>query len=48
MSGYTADILDWQQLLGQGVAFLQKPFMADELMKAIRELLDGPAPARGA
>jgi two-component system, cell cycle sensor histidine kinase and response regulator CckA len=45
MSGYTADILDWQQSLGDGVAFLQKPFMADELMKMVRELLDGAVAA---
>jgi hypothetical protein len=41
MSGYTADILDWQASLGRGGAFLQKPFMTAELLKTVRELIDG-------
>jgi two-component system, cell cycle sensor histidine kinase and response regulator CckA len=40
MSGYTADVLDWQQALGSGAAFLQKPFLAAELMKLMRALID--------
>jgi PAS domain S-box-containing protein len=43
MSGYTADIVDWQAL-GNGSAFLQKPFTGDELMKTLRELFDGASP----
>ncbi len=45
MSGYTADILDWQEASGHGVAFLQKPFMASELMRTMRELIDGAGAA---
>jgi two-component system, cell cycle sensor histidine kinase and response regulator CckA len=40
MSGYTADILDWKHQAGKRVSFLQKPFVASELMKMVREVLD--------
>ncbi|HEY5959241.1 MAG TPA: PAS domain S-box protein [Polyangiaceae bacterium] len=38
MSGYTADIVDWQAL-DNGSAFLQKPFSGGELTKTVRELV---------
>jgi PAS domain S-box-containing protein len=40
MSGYTGSAIDQHGLLEEGVAFLQKPFTADELAQAIRALLD--------
>ncbi len=45
MSGYTADILDWQQTAGKRVSFLQKPFVASELMKMVRVMLDSAVAA---
>jgi PAS domain S-box-containing protein len=42
MSGYTGSVIDHHGILEQGVAFLQKPFTADDLMRSIRILLDGP------
>lgn len=43
MSGYTADIIDWQHKVGKRVSFLQKPFVASALMKMVREVLDSSA-----
>ncbi|HEV2591606.1 MAG TPA: PAS domain S-box protein [Gaiellaceae bacterium] len=42
MSGYTGSVIDHHGILEQGVAFLQKPFTADDLTRSIRILLDGP------
>ena len=41
MSGYTGSVIDHHGILEQGVAFLQKPFTADDLTRSIRILLDG-------
>ncbi|HEY3445385.1 MAG TPA: PAS domain S-box protein [Myxococcales bacterium] len=40
MSGYTADIVAPQGVLEPGVAFLQKPFSAQELIGKVQEVLD--------
>jgi CheY-like chemotaxis protein len=41
MSGYTGSVIDHHGILEQGVAFLQKPFTAEDLTRSIRTLLDG-------
>ena len=41
MSGYTADAVTRQGFTAPGAAFLQKPFTADSLARAIRSALDG-------
>ena len=42
ISGYTADILAHQEVLEDGVAFLQKPFTPQVLLGRVREILDRP------
>jgi len=42
MSGYTDDGVVRGGLLGQGRAFLQKPFTPQSLARKVRELLDTP------
>ena len=41
MSGYTGSVIDHHGILEHGVAFLQKPFTAEDLTRSIRILLDG-------
>lgn len=41
MSGYTADVLAPQDVLGKGIAFIQKPFTPQALAKKIQEVLGG-------
>jgi len=43
MSGYSEEIVE--NLLAQGCAFLEKPFLPDELVSKVRELLKGEAAA---
>jgi PAS domain S-box-containing protein len=43
MSGYSEEIVE--NLLAQGCAFLEKPFLPDELVGKVRELLRGEAAA---
>ncbi len=39
MSGYTADIIDLQGVLAEGVAFVEKPFSLQILAQKVREVL---------
>jgi DNA-binding response OmpR family regulator len=40
MSGYTDDVVIRRGVLEAGMAFIQKPFGADDLARRVRELLD--------
>ena len=44
MSGYTDSQIGHHGVLEPGIAFLQKPFSADDLARKVRELLDIAAP----
>jgi len=39
MSGYTADVIAHQDVLDEGVNFIQKPFSAKGLAEKVREVL---------
>jgi PAS domain S-box-containing protein len=41
ISGYTDSAIDHHGVLEPGIAFLQKPFSADELARKVRTVLDG-------
>jgi CheY-like chemotaxis protein len=41
MSGYTDSAIDHHGVLEHGIAYLAKPFTADELARTVREILDG-------
>ena len=40
MSGYTADVIAHRGLLDEGVNFIQKPFVSDDLSTKVRQVLD--------
>ena len=45
MSGYTGDLIEQHELLKPGMAYIQKPFSADDLKRKVRATLDeGSAP----
>jgi DNA-binding response OmpR family regulator len=41
MSGYTDQAIGHHGVLEAGMAFLQKPFSADDLTRKVRAVLDG-------
>ncbi len=41
MSGYTADAIDHQGMLDEGIEFLPKPIGLDTLVRELREVLNG-------
>jgi len=45
MSGYSEEIVDPENLLAQGCAFLEKPFLPDELVQKVRDLIRGEVAA---
>ncbi|MBU4389030.1 MAG: response regulator, partial [Proteobacteria bacterium] len=40
-SGYTTDLIDKKGILEEGINFIQKPVSANELLRKIREVLEG-------
>jgi nitrogen-specific signal transduction histidine kinase/CheY-like chemotaxis protein len=42
MSGYTDDAIVRHGVLDPGLAFVQKPFVADSLLRKVRDVLDAP------
>ncbi|MCJ7617805.1 MAG: response regulator [Desulfobacterales bacterium] len=40
-SGYTSDLIDKKGILEEGINFIQKPVLPNELLRKIREVLDG-------
>jgi len=40
MSGYTDNAIAHHGILEEGIAFLNKPALPDELVKKVREVLD--------
>jgi PAS domain S-box-containing protein len=47
MSGYTADVIAHQGVVAPDVQFVQKPFSAEQLARAVRAALDGGPGAAG-
>jgi hypothetical protein len=47
MSGYARPVLAEQGTLDAGVALVAKPFSEEDLLRAVRDALNGPAPAEG-
>jgi two-component system, cell cycle sensor histidine kinase and response regulator CckA len=48
MSGYTEDTIAQHDVLTQDIAFLHKPFTAEELCRRVSEVLDRPTPCASA
>ncbi|MBU1171158.1 MAG: PAS domain S-box protein [Proteobacteria bacterium] len=44
MSGYTSDIIDQQDILDEGVQFIQKPFSKSDLANKVRSVLGQKSP----
>jgi PAS domain S-box-containing protein len=47
-SGYTDSAIDHHGVLEPGIAFLQKPFSADDLTRKVRDLVEGGEPSLSA
>jgi signal transduction histidine kinase/ActR/RegA family two-component response regulator len=47
-SGYTDSAIDHHGVLEPGIAFLQKPFSADDLTRKVRDLVEGAEPSLSA
>jgi DNA-binding response OmpR family regulator len=47
-SGYTDSAIDQHGVLEPGIAFLQKPFSADDLTRKVRALVEKGAVEKGA
>ena len=45
-AGYTADVMAQRGVLEQGMSFIAKPFMRDDLARKVREVLEGPEATR--
>jgi CheY-like chemotaxis protein len=43
MSGYSQDVIVHQGVLEEGAHLIEKPFAADDLLRRVRDVLDGPA-----
>jgi DNA-binding NtrC family response regulator len=41
MSGYSADVIVHQGVLEDGVNLIEKPFPAEDLLRRVREVMDG-------
>ena len=46
MSGYTGDLMEQHELLQPGMAYIQKPFTADDLRGRVRDALDAALDGR--
>ena len=44
MSGYSQDVIVHQGVLEEGVSLIEKPFSADDLLRKVRDVLDGDSP----
>ena len=47
MSGYTDDVITRNGILEDGIPLLNKPFVPGELLRKVREVLDGRQPGAG-
>jgi CheY-like chemotaxis protein len=47
ISGYTSDVIAHQGVADGNIEFLEKPFSQAELLRRVREVLDGTAPSAG-
>jgi DNA-binding NarL/FixJ family response regulator len=47
MSGYTDDAIVHHGVLDEGLAFIHKPFTAEQIVHKIREVLDAELPPAG-
>jgi hypothetical protein len=41
MSGYSQDVIAHQGVLEEGVQLIEKPFTGDDLLRKVRDVLEG-------